>query len=68
MNVSELKVVGTVLWSGERVCVNPVIAIPTKKIINTELFIDGTTALYIWETQIRDAMNESTSGTSWFKD
>jgi len=47
-----------VLCSEERVCENPIMAFPIKKRINTELFIDSTTAIYIGETLIRVVTNE----------
>jgi len=39
-------------------CEYPVTIFPIEKRINTELFIDGTAALYIGETQIKELTNE----------
>jgi len=38
----------------ESVCENPVMTVPIKKRINTELFIERTAAFYIGETRIRE--------------
>jgi len=37
---------------------NPMVTFPTKKRINTQLFIDRTATLYIGDTQIRVITNE----------
>jgi len=42
-----------------RVCENPVMSIPNKTRINTELFIDSTAAIYIRETRVRVGANKS---------
>jgi len=36
---------------------NPVMTFPLKERINTERYIEGTEALYIPKTQIRDGIN-----------
>jgi len=41
-----------------RACKNPVMTLPVKKRINTELFIDRTTALYILVSRIKDEINK----------
>jgi len=55
-----------VLWSEDSVCTEsrehvrekPRMTIPIKKRIDTGLFIDRMTALYLGETQIRAGINE----------
>jgi len=65
LTLSPYFLASTVLWSEEslrvrweNVCENPVVTLPKKKRINTELFIDRTAALNIGEIWIRVATNE----------
>jgi len=56
-------------WDERMDAKNPVMNIPIKKIINTELFIDKMAALYIWETRTRaETKGVQLVGTSWLEE